>query len=70
MVSRKVKCGSIGVNVNHTHEAVLLQATDECNQARIVLTPEEAHRWGLELIKRACEVQEYQAQHPQSNVPE
>ena len=57
MISRKVKFGSIGVNINHTHDAVLLQATDDCNQARIVLTPEQAKQWGQELIKRAEEIE-------------
>lgn len=53
MVERKVFQGSVGVNTSATKQHVLLQTTDDDNQARAMMTPDEALNTAEQLIQSA-----------------
>lgn len=42
MIHNKVKDGSVGVDCNTFHDAVLLQCNNDNEQARVILTPKQA----------------------------
>ncbi len=48
MISRKVKLGELGVNMNCNTTGILIQTTDEHEQARVVLNARQTE----ELIER------------------